>query len=202
MQDGQKHPSFIETARRAQIIECAIETIATLGYANASLLQIAKRAKVSKSVISYYFKSKEELIDQLVSEIYTDAISFMSSQITTESTIAFMLQTYIRTNVEYIGTHPMQMLAIMEILQNSRTEDGKIRHDTIDEEPILTSLEQILRKGQQNGEFRVFDLRVMAVSIRRAIDALPPLLVVHPNLDIIFYAQELATLFDRATRGE
>lgn len=30
---GQKRPSFIEAARKAQLIERAIETIATLGYA-------------------------------------------------------------------------------------------------------------------------------------------------------------------------
>ena len=51
--DGQKRPSFIEAARRAQLIESAIETIATLGYVHASLAQVAKRAGISKSVITY-----------------------------------------------------------------------------------------------------------------------------------------------------
>lgn len=63
---GQKRPSFIEAARRAQIIECAIETIAMLGYAQASLAQIAKRAGISKSVITYHFTGEEELIEQVV----------------------------------------------------------------------------------------------------------------------------------------
>ena len=50
--------SFIEKARRTQIIECAIETIAEVGYAQASLGQIAKRAQISKGVISYHFANK------------------------------------------------------------------------------------------------------------------------------------------------
>jgi hypothetical protein len=41
---GQDRPLFTEAARRAQIIECAIETLANEGYARASLDRIAKRA--------------------------------------------------------------------------------------------------------------------------------------------------------------
>jgi len=59
-----------------------------------------------------------------------------------------------------------------------------------------------LRKGQHEGEFRAFDLRVMAVTIRRAIDALPPLFIANPDLDASLYARELVTLFDRATCKE
>jgi hypothetical protein len=60
----------------------------------------------------------------------------------------------------------------------------------------------LLRKGQQEGGFRAFDLHVMAVTIRRAIDALPPFFIANPNLDADGYARELVTLFDRATRKE
>jgi TetR/AcrR family fatty acid metabolism transcriptional regulator len=199
---GQKRPSFIETARRAQLIECAIETIATLGYAQASLAQIAQRAGISKSVITYYFSSKEALIEQVVTEIYTAGAHFMGPRIAAQPTAALMLQTYIQTNVEYISTHLTQMMAIIEIAINFRTEDGKLRYGVATEEPVLAALEGLLRKGQQEGDFRAFDLRVMAVTIRRSIDALPPLLLANPNLDADRYAQELVALFDRATCKE
>lgn len=199
---GQNHPSFIEAARRAQIIECAIETIATLGYAQASLAQIAQRADISKGVISYYFTSKEELIEQIVTEIYTAGANFMVPQIAAQPTATLMLRTYIQTNIAYIGTHRMQMQAIAEIMVNYRTKDGKLHYNIETEEPVLAALEAILRKGQLDGEFTTFDLRVMAVTIRRAIDAVPSLLVVNPDLDTDAYAREVVALFDRATRKE
>lgn len=200
--DGQKRPSFIEAARKTQLIECAIETIATLGYAQASLAQIAKRAGIGKSVITYYFSSKEVLIEQVVREIYTDAARFIGPRIAAQPTAQLRLQTYIQAHVEYISTHLMQMMAIMEIAINVRTEEGKLRYSATTERPVLTALEALLRKGQQEGDFRAFDLRVMAVTIRRAIDALPPLLIADPTLDADGYARELGTLFDRATRKE
>jgi AcrR family transcriptional regulator len=198
---GQKRPSFIEAARRAQLIECAIETIATLGYAQASLAQIARRANISKSVITYYFASKEELLEQVVTEIYTAAVQAVTPQIAAQPTAQLRLQAYIRSAVDYIGTHRMQMVALLEIALNFRTADGKLRYSGT-EEWILTALEALLRQGQEEGGFRAFDLRVMAVAIRRAIDAVAPLFAANPNLDVESYAQELVTLFDRATRKE
>jgi TetR/AcrR family fatty acid metabolism transcriptional regulator len=198
----QNQPSFIEVARRVQIIECAIQTIAELGYGQASLAQIAQRAGISKGVITYYFSSKEELIEQVFAEIYAAGAQFMGPRIAAQPTATLMLQTYIQTNVEYIGAHRTQMLAIIEIVLNFRQKDGRLHYNIAEEEPVLTALETLLRKGQQDGEFRTFDPRVIAVTIRRAIDAIPPLLAANPGLDVEAYAQELVILFDRATCKE
>ena len=73
----QDSGSFIEAARRRQIVECTIDTIAAKGYAQASLSVIAKKAKISKGVISYHFASKDDLIHQVISHIFALAHSFM-----------------------------------------------------------------------------------------------------------------------------
>ncbi len=199
---GQKRPSFIEAARRAQLIACAIETIATMGYAQASLAQIAKRAGISKSVITYYFSSKEALIEQIVEGMYAEATAFMGPQIAAETTAPARLRAYLRSNIAYIASHRMQMMATIEIVLNVRTKDGQLRYHPGSEQYDLEALEAILRQGQDEGEFRAFDLRVMAVTIRGAIDAVGRFLIAHPDLDGEVYAQELVALFDCATRKE
>ena len=93
------------------------------------------------------------------------------------------------------------MAALLDIALNFRSADGTLRYSGA-EEWILTGLEALLRQGQEAGEFRAFDLRVMAVIIRRAIDATAPLLAANPSLDTDSYAQEVVTLFDRATRQD
>jgi AcrR family transcriptional regulator len=198
---GQHQPTFTEAARRAQIIECAVETIATVGYAQASLAQIAKRAGIRRGLISYYFSSKEELIEHVVTNIYAAAAQAVAPQITAQPTAQLRLQTYIRSAVEYIGAHRRHMAALLDIALNFRSADGTLRYSGT-EEWILTGLEALLRQGQEAGEFRAFDLRVMAVLIRRAIDATAPLLAANPHLNTDSYAQEVVTLFDRATRQD
>ncbi|PEM02715.1 TetR/AcrR family transcriptional regulator, partial [Bacillus pseudomycoides] len=99
--NNQKEMSFIEKARRAQIVECAIETIAEVGYAQASLGQIAKRAKISKGVISYHFTNKKELLEQVVTDYYIACQSFICPQIEDQTSPKGMLQTYVESNLKF-----------------------------------------------------------------------------------------------------
>ncbi|MEX1254883.1 MAG: TetR/AcrR family transcriptional regulator [Dehalococcoidia bacterium] len=196
-------PTFIEAARRAQIVGCAIEAIAELGYERASLAEIAKRAGVSKSVISYYFAGKDELMDQVVTDVYTAAALFMLPRIQAETTASGALRAFITSNVEFIGGHRSDVQAVIEIISSARTAEGQPRFDVKGLEQSISDLEQhILRRGQETGEFRAFSTAVMAVAIRQAIDALGPRLHAYPDLDVDEYAVELATLFEHATRKQ
>jgi AcrR family transcriptional regulator len=146
---GQTSSSFIETARRTQIIEQAIETIGNLGYAQASLAQIAKKAGISKGVITYYFVSKEELLRQVAIEIFTAAAKSVTPQIAAQPTAKLRLQVYIRSAVEYIGSHRTQMVALIEILTHYRGVTAKPIFDQDLQETILADLEALLRKGRK-----------------------------------------------------
>jgi len=199
--DGQEGRSFIETARRAQLVECAIDAIAELGYANASLAEIARRARVSKGVISYHFADKRELIQQVVDTVMEKAGAVMLPRIFAEHSAAGMLRAYIESNLEFLDSHRNHIMAVMNIAGGARGDDGKPMIDlTLTFEPAVRELENLLRSGQERGEFREFSTRVMAVTIRNAIDALSPQLAVYPELDLKLYANELATLFNIATR--
>ncbi|CAM4303409.1 TetR family transcriptional regulator [Nocardiopsis rhodophaea] len=80
-QGGQQERSFIEKARRAQIIEAAVAVIAEVGFAKASLARIAQHAGISKGVISYHFAGKDELIEQVVEQIYLSATDYVVPRI-------------------------------------------------------------------------------------------------------------------------
>lgn len=196
--DRKRH-SFIEVARRAQIIACAIDTIAELGYGQASLAKIAKRAEISKSVISYHFTNKDVLIQQVVNEIYATASASISPRIDAETTAAGVLRTFIEASAEFYRSHHKHMLVLMDIWANARKESGT-HLDTTVHASELTNLEIVLNQGQQDGEFRAFSSRVMAVTVRQALNGLLLLLRDDPNLDLDAYTEELVTIFDSATR--
>lgn len=198
---GQEERSFIENARRAQIIECAINAIAELGYANASLAEIAKRAGVSKGVISYHFAGKRELIQQVVATVRATAVAEMLPRVSAEQSAPRMLRAYIDSNLEFLAAHHNQILALMNIAVSANAHDDKPAADLVPSfELAVAELENLLRYGQQRGEFREFRTRVIAVTLRNAIDGLAAMLSADPNLDLKAYASELATLFDLATR--
>ncbi|TWF75300.1 TetR family transcriptional regulator [Pseudonocardia hierapolitana] len=199
---GQKRASFIEEARRAQILECAIETFAELGYANTSLARIAERAGISKGVISYHFAGKSELMEQLVEQVYREITQFVLPRMEKESTATGALRANIRSVAEYMRGHRAQRLALGEIFNNLRTPDGKRRYGIAFNEPIYVQREAMFRLGQQTGELRPFDPRVMAVTVQAAIDEMFAYWATYPDHDLEAHADELADLFEHATRAE
>src|SRR5581483_9417682 len=170
-----KSRSFVETARRAQIIDCAIDTIAQLGFARSSVDQIARRAGVSKGVITYHFPSKEEIVDAVVEKVVAAGRSHMEPRIMAETSAEGRLRAYIESGLEFIDAHRKPLIALVEIAMSARRPDGS---PVIGPESLAqraASLEELLRAGQRAGEFRRFNTRVMALTIIQALDGVPSL---------------------------
>lgn len=194
--------SFIETARRAQIIECAIETIAEAGFAQASLARIARRARISAGVISYYFNGKDDLIAEVVAHIYAAGEAFIRPRADAGTTARETLRRFIEASVGFIAAYPTYLVAVMNVIRAGRSEAGGDRYDPLIHQPREQGLTSILGWGQQAGEFRPFAVPVMVATIIESLDAVPPALARDPALDLSAYAAELAELFDRATRAD
>jgi len=194
--------SFAETARRAQIVDCAIDTIAEVGFAKASVDQIAKRAGVSKGVITYHFPNKEEIVDAVIEKVVAESRTYMEPRIMAETSAAGRLRAYIESDLEFIDAHRKPLIALVEIAMSARRADGSLVIGPQSLARRAASLEDLLRAGQRSGEFRRFNTRVMALTIIQAIDGVPPLLAREPNLDVKLHAKELATVFALATRKQ
>ena len=95
-QRGRQEPTFIEQARRRQIIEAAIEVLAASGYEYASLERIALRAGISRGLISYHFAGRDELMAAVVARAYEDGAAYMGPRIKAAKTPTEMLLAYTR----------------------------------------------------------------------------------------------------------
>ena len=193
--------TFTEGARRAQIVQATITTIAELGYRGASYAQIAKRAGLSSTgLISYHFVSKTELIDQVVADVVVAGQAFMLPRIESAAPGRARLRAYITSNLEFMAGNRAHMQAVAEILNAlPREAGGQAAPYAPRHARGLVQLEGYLREGQRNGQLRRFSVGVMALTIRGAIDAVAYRLTDAPDLDLAAYGRELATLFDRAT---
>lgn len=196
----REKPTFIEAARRTQIIGAALNTIAELGFAQASLAQIALRAGISKGVIGYYFPSKDDLVRAAIEHFYAAGHEVMMARLATATTATDLLRAYLKYNLEYIADNRTETRAIGEIISNFRHPDGKPVFRLEDTEPLIEGAAAMFAWGQKTGEFREFDTRVMAVMLRACVDTFGQQLGAHPELDVVKYTEELIQLFTRATR--
>ncbi|MEO3883972.1 TetR/AcrR family transcriptional regulator [Nonomuraea sp. B5E05] len=197
-----KSRTFIEQARRAQIIACAVEVLADQGYAHTTLARIAEQAKISTGVISYHFGGKKQLIEAVVAEVARVATDLMVPRILAQSTASDGLRAYIEGNMEFMRLHRKPLLALVEVITHTPGEEGGPGPYAAQAEVAIADLEKVLGWGKRTGEFRDFDQRSMAISIRGAIDAVPGRLLHDPGFDLDLHTRELVTLFTLATRRD
>ena len=189
--------SVTEEARRAQIVTAAIAVIAEHGYGHASFARIAERAGLSSTgLISYHFASRGELMAQVADRVVGTIGEFMAERMAGATRAADALRRYIDGNAAFVESHRAEMKALLEIFLGGAF-DYDAGHDRAAKSPV----EAILRAGQASGEFRDFDVTVMATMIQRAVDGLPFLLTDDPEFDTRTYAREVITAFDLATRA-
>jgi TetR/AcrR family transcriptional regulator, fatty acid metabolism regulator protein len=199
--------TFTEEARRAQIIERAIELVAEVGYANASVSRIAERSGVAKSVVLYHFAGKDELVGAMVTRIFTAAAEAMIPSIDAEPTAAGRLRAYVRSNLGFIERHREYALALLDIWTSYRTAGGQRLDEAAapipeDAELALLDPELIFREGVATGEFRPVSGRSMSIALRQAIDGAVLEISRDAGFDLHGFGADLITLFELGCRPE
>lgn len=202
--DGQQR-SFIEEARRRQIIASTVEVISEVGYSNASLARIAEHAGISKGVISYHFDGKDELMSQVVTQLFVSGAEFMSPFVTAAIADGYraVLHAYLSSNLQFIDDNKSYVAAVGDIVVNLRGPDGSLRFDTPDgDREMIAPLVSALAEGQRVGEFGDFDPTVLARLIRDSIDGIANRAVRQPDFDVRRYRSHLIRMYDAVTRKD
>jgi AcrR family transcriptional regulator len=199
--DGRQRPSFIEEARRAQIIAAAAETVAAVGYANASLARIAEQAGISKSVISYHFSGKDELMTLVATQFFEKTWEHMAPHIEAATTSAGKLQAWVGSQLDYFGRHRSAFLAMTDIVVGHRAPDGS-RPFADAEHEELAALAGILEQGQRDGEFRDFDPWSVATIIVRCTEGVLASWALDEQVDLEAQTAALLEFIDHAIRQD
>ena len=198
--------SFIERARREQIVAAAMQVIADGGYGQASLAKIAEHAGIAKSVVLYHFKAKSDIIDAVVGVVFATAAMRMLPAISAATSPADRLAAYIRSNAAFIAENPTAATAMVEIVTGYRSPEGLRLDQAASSAPADEGLaaldpEAILADGVASGQFRALSPRFMKNAVRAALDGAAWELARDPAYDVLGYAEELVTAFDLATRA-
>lgn len=196
---GRQRRSFIEEARRAQIEAAAAEVVADFGYANASLSRIAERAGISKSVISYHFDGKDDLLTRMVRSFFDETWEHMSRRIDAEPTAAGKVRAWISAEIEFFEQQRTRFLAMSDIVLNHRTADGSRPFDGATNEEA-ESMAALLAAGQAAGEFRDFDPHAIATVIVRCTEGLLASWAVNNVNDLPAQTEALLDFIDHAIR--
>ncbi|TWS24078.1 TetR/AcrR family transcriptional regulator [Tsukamurella sputi] len=199
--ESSSQRSFIEEARRGQIIAAAVEVLAESGFGGASLARIAERAGISKGVISYHFDGKDELMREVVISLYQNGAAMMTPRIEAATNAIGRIAAYIESNIEFLGANRQHITAMIEVVYGLRDADDRPVFSAEDgDNASVLPLAELLRAGQESGDFGDFDAWIMAQQIRDSIDGAATRAARDPGLDLAPYAEQMLALYLRAVQ--
>lgn len=165
-----KHQS--ESERRAQILRAARATFVERGYLAARVEDVAKRARLSKGAVYFYYKSKRDLFLALVREEQEATYAFLDEADHDDRPANVKLLDLGRQYILYFAglkTPPRFFLMCSE---------AAIRDDEIREElhgthqRFVDATTRILAQGMAEGTFRHQDPLAVAQLFKALIDGL------------------------------
>jgi TetR/AcrR family fatty acid metabolism transcriptional regulator len=179
-----------------------IEAIADVGFARASIREVARRADVSMGVVTYHFAAKEDLIRAVIADVIASMEEYLTPRLLAAEPARFperFVAAYISAWAGFYQSHTAQVLALARIFIAFRDESGSPNPAFEARAREVAAIEAVLRAGQDMGRLGSFNPHVMASVIKVAVDDLLTQLVRDPGLGVESYAAELTTVFERAT---
>src|SRR5580704_18239561 len=120
--------TFTQIKRRDQLVACAIDAIVEVGFPRASVAEVARRAGVSKGVVTYHFAAKDDLIHAVITRVLESMTEFVQPRILAAEPGKFpedFIAPYLTAWVDYYRTHATEVLALVRIYNSVRDETGR-----------------------------------------------------------------------------
>ncbi len=164
--------TFVEEARRRQIVGCTAELIAERGSAGVSLSAIAAAAGISKAAVLYHFTSRDAVLAATAVHVLEAYVAEVGGAVDAADGPEAMLLAYLSATIAHFRAHPAHLRVMAEGAPGAPAESR------------TAAVAGIVADGQAAGVFRGGDPRVLAVIVSGALDAVVAQWLADPAFDI------------------
>ena len=129
--------------RRAELVAAARELFDKNGIEHTQVSQIVKKVGVAQGLFYYYFRSKEDVVNQVI-QIVMGEINEQAEEIVQNSEKSFIekLNAYIRLIDQFSGDSEKDLHSMLDII--SRNPIAKQAHQL-----MVEKLKKLMRQGSQ-----------------------------------------------------
>jgi AcrR family transcriptional regulator len=150
-------------ARRSEISRAAASLIKEKGFNGSSMESLAKRLRIRKATLYYYFSSKQELLFETLIEAVGGALSRVERIVKSDATSREKLRLFILDHIESIVENLEPVTVFLEegrFLKRQYREKYVVMRDQYEK-----LLRAILTEGMAKGEFRRLDPKISGLAI-------------------------------------
>lgn len=160
----------VSEERRTQIIQSATQVFARQGFANTRMDDVAVEAGLSKGLLYWYFKSKEEIITAIADLLFSAEFRKMQSLSVEGGTAHACLERFLDIFIEDLRSFQKIAPLIYEFyalaFHNSAVQ--RVMQEYL--QRFVTTLEPMVQHGMDNGEFAPGDARQVTIAIGAALE--------------------------------
>lgn len=161
----------INTDKKKIILDAAEELFARYGYDATSTREIAEKAGANVAMISYYFGSKENLLNAIIERYSREVLDRIKSSYNAGLSPSERLAAMATDYLEYSLSHPNPIIiAHRELGVNLRAElQGSIQ-ETVSQ--IREMITEIVNDGQKLGIYREVDVQLFIHAMGSMVDCM------------------------------
>jgi AcrR family transcriptional regulator len=160
----------VSEERRNQILESATKVFAREGFANARMDDLAAESGVSKGLLYWYFKSKEEIIIAIADMLFSSEFRRMDKLASESRTARACLDEYLELLLEDLRGLSKVMPVIYEFYALAFRNKTVRRVMQRYLRRYLAFAEPVIRRGMDSGEFSAGDARRAAIAVGAAME--------------------------------
>jgi len=160
----------VSEERQAQIIESAINVFARRGFANTRMEDVAAEAGLSKGLLYWYFKSKEEIIIAIADLLFGVEFRKMQKLSIEDQTAGACLESFLDIFLDDLRGMLKVAPVIYEFYALAFRNATVRRVMQAYLNRFVAILEPIVRYGIENGEFTPGDSRQITIAIGAALE--------------------------------
>ena len=164
--------TFIEKARRRQILDVALELFSKHGYNQTSLSDISAAVGVSKGVISYHFHGKAELGIEALRHMLRLYGDFVRGRLKVHATARDKLLELPGACIDFVQQNPSVYLVYLDTLGSFGTAMERQRFMSHADAGMRGLICELLREAQAQKHIPQFPVQPVADVLQAAVDGL------------------------------
>ncbi len=158
--------------RRAEIIEATFFCIALKGYSNITMQDIADSAGVSKGVIHYYFRNKEELFISVFEKLIGDLDANIARRVEQADTPPEKIRAVIGAVFEKIRANKKFQIVLLDFWAHSTRNPSLKKVNARQYSRYRRLLKKTIADGIEQGYFKKCDPSQVASALIGMIEGL------------------------------
>ncbi len=167
-----ERPTFIEEARRKQIIEAARDIFLITGFERSTISQIAEAIRVSKGVILYHFGSKSDLGKAVLEEILSSYGAHITDELNGIDDSAEKILSFPVICASYFESHQDEFILYLDTLGSFGDIEEKRSYMAHANATQRKYLVRLINKAKRDGAFSGVNSREFADTIQAFVDGL------------------------------